>query len=99
MAKAKATKAKLFVVFYEIIGSRTNGSYLVNAKNKAAAKRIVRDIDEDYVCRGTCLTLEDYATDSGYESVQDCMADELIEQSDIDKVKCDGDFHQLECGT
>lgn len=39
---------KLFVVFYRVIGSRSNGSYLVNAKDAAHAKQIVKKLDPDY---------------------------------------------------
>lgn len=39
----------LYVVSYGRRGSRINGSYLVNAKSKSEANRIVKAVDPDYV--------------------------------------------------
>lgn len=50
----KAVKAmfkNFYVVPYEVIGERFSGTYLVKAKNKAEAKRLVRAVYDDYVCR------------------------------------------------
>jgi hypothetical protein len=55
----------LYVVFYEIIGSRLNGMYLVKAANKRAARKSVVNLDRNYVVRGTgaVLAVEDYIYD------------------------------------
>lgn len=44
-----------YEVFIEVIGSRMNGSFLVKAPNKRAAKKFVRDLNDNYVTRGECV--------------------------------------------
>jgi hypothetical protein len=39
----------LYVVFYNVRQSRNNGTYLVNAKGKAEANKLVKAYDDDYV--------------------------------------------------
>lgn len=51
MTREDVLKSNLFVVFYEIIGDRCNGSYLVKAKTPAQAKKAVLAIYDDYVVR------------------------------------------------
>jgi hypothetical protein len=38
----------MFVVFYQVIGSRCTGSYLVNALTKSDARVVVAKLDPDY---------------------------------------------------
>ena len=48
--KSKPFSTKnLFVVYYAVIGSRCTGSYLVKAKDKTTANKLVRKLDRDYV--------------------------------------------------
>jgi hypothetical protein len=39
----------LFITEYAVVGSRCNGTYLVNAETKKQASEIVKKIDPDYV--------------------------------------------------
>jgi len=48
MDEPTAKKGRLYVVFYQVIGARDNGSYLVNAADPAHAKQIVQRFDPDY---------------------------------------------------
>jgi hypothetical protein len=91
----------IYVVFYEIIGSRCNGSYLVNAKDKREAKKLVLAVDEDYVCRGDCVEkvgkydeLKDLTETQLFEDYEACF-----EPGDIKNVEQEGSVYQLECGT
>ncbi len=91
----------IYVVFYEIVGSRCNGTYLVNAINPVQAKKLVCAVDEDYVCRGKCVEQV-----GKYEELIK-LTDEQLEDRDewyvslvdLAKVKKEGTLYQLECGT
>jgi malate/lactate dehydrogenase len=96
----------LFVVFYEIIGDRCNGSYLVRADNAAQAKKIVLKLDEDYVVRyaGQVQTAYDHFKD--YVGIPakinaDVESSVLEELQHLlkDAPKKKGGAYQLECGT
>lgn len=56
-----------FVVPYEIIGQRESGTKLVCATNKATAKRLVRGLYDDFVCRQPVESFVDYCVDYGEE--------------------------------
>ncbi len=55
---------KLWVVYYEVIGSRSTGTYLVNARTKGEANKIVKALDRDYV-RFRAVPLEVEAEEMG----------------------------------
>lgn len=76
----------LFITEYQIIGSRCNGTYLVNAENKRQANTIVKAIDPDY-CRCKSFTREEFG-DEDFE----LMTEDVI-------IPNPGRAIQLECGT
>ncbi len=90
----------IYEVFYEIVGSRCNGTYLVNAVNPAQAKKLVLAVDEDYVCRGKCV--EKVGT---YEELielteeDEPLYEKCLSPTDIANVEEEGSVYQLECGT
>lgn len=77
----------LYITWYSVIGSRCNGSYLVNAKSKREANSIVKRIDVDYA-RISSQTKEEFGDDLGW--------DDMI--SDI-TMPGEGEAVQIECGT
>lgn len=115
MAKKLTTwqMKNLYVVFYEIIGSRCNGTYLVKAANKREARKAVLAVDHDYVVRGTnaVLSLEQIIKDTvglpmdknlSAMSLEDVALynDELeMYMNGVNIPKMFGGVYQIECGT
>ena len=52
----------LYITSYAVIGSRCTGTYLVNAKTKAEANKIVSKIDPDYA-RVRSMTKKEFERD------------------------------------
>jgi hypothetical protein len=76
----------LFITEYQVIGSRCNGTYLVNADTKRQANSIVKAIDIDY-CRCKSFSQEEFG-----EEDFEMMTEDVI-------VPKPGHAIQLECGT
>lgn len=76
----------LYITEYQIVGSRCNGTYLVNAETKRQANSVVKAIDIDY-CRCKSFTREEFGGDDF-----DMMVEDVI-------VPKQGRAIQLECGT
>lgn len=81
-------KGTLYFVYYQIVGSRMNGSYLVCAEDKRHAHRILRAISYDY-CRFQALSEKDVAKYPG----------EWQEMTDDVEVPAFGEATHVECGT
>lgn len=75
----------LYITEYQIIGSRCNGTYLVNAETKRQANSIVKAIDPDY-CRCKSFSREEFGEDF------EMMTENVI-------IPEPGHAIQLECGT
>jgi len=104
----KAIFKHVYVVYYEIIGDRCNGSWLVKAKNKTQARKLIRAQYDDYVVREVQPFVE-YCEDMGvqaFEAFTESIKEALEEDNWLRKEyvimpnMVDFDFvHQLECGT
>lgn len=108
-ATAKDVRAlckDLYVVFYQMIGSRCSGSYLVRAKDSREAVRIVKAIDGGYVPSGhvalydeilTAIVAKDsWAEVKSVRETRETFEDELAHMlKSIGRKK----YYQIECGT
>lgn len=93
---------QFYVIFFEIVGSRSTGTYLVHAQNAVAAKFYVRQLDSDYVTRGPICSIAECADDEG-KTIEQFIVDELgiknyTEHKDFLQVPY-GAIKELECGT
>jgi hypothetical protein len=96
--------SKLYVVFYTLVGERCNGTWLVHANNKRQGAKLIRDSYTecgDRIVVDLVQTLPEYASDLGYESVDEMIDDGLlVEKQHYDRVaKTVGEYEQIECGT
>lgn len=69
-----------YVTFYEIIGRRENGSYVVRANSKAEANNVVRKLNSNYTRIRSTLVREflgDDINDPGYKETLDSLGKEI----------------------
>ena len=98
MANKDTTFNNWFVVYFERIGSRVTGSYLVKADNKSKAKTIVRHLNCDYVVRSPAQRFTDFCEEVGDDAHEQFK--EITEQSITDFVPVDGKIvFLIEVGT
>lgn len=89
-----------YVVPYEIIGSRMNGTKLVFAANAAQAKKAVRAKDDDFVCRYPATAFLTWC-----QEMDDDPYEERSRLTGIDYIGGDfaavplGSVFDIECGT
>lgn len=99
----------LYVVFYEIIGERENGIYLVKAANQRDACKVVRKLSREYIVRNGAESVKDYIydilgveknTNIATEGFKEVFADELnMFLEGVKLPKRNGGFYHMEEGT
>jgi hypothetical protein len=78
----------LFITFYQVAGSRCDGTYIVNASSKREANSIVKAVDPDYV-KVKSMSQKEFEDDGGE---WDCMVEGVT-------LPEPGKCYQLECGS
>lgn len=86
--KTASIENKIFVVEYSVIGSRCNGTYLVNAPTKKDANGMIKKIDHAYTRVKSHhvkypLDLENEAEDN---NVMGCCASDIINPEAVQQV-------------
>lgn len=99
----------LYIVFYEIIGSRCNGMFLVRAANQRDARKIVLALNVDYVVRNGVQSVKAYVydvlgvtakTNVDTEGFKEVFAEELeMFLGDVKLPKRNGGSYHMEEGT
>lgn len=87
----------MYVIYYSLIGSRINGSYMVNAPNKREARKVFKNnYDGQYrPVIEQVQSLKEYATDYGWDSVEECLQEDLHNF----KMPQEGKIELIEAGT